>query len=118
MAAAGRFGPQASPGRHQQCNQADRCALAAHPAVALPGLPPPLTLALHPSPGLAWLQKESPLHYLRVDARGYKLFKNEAQYYAIENNEGLVPWNGQQDCLIDRYDVRALLDMYVEPDTR
>lgn len=64
------------------------------------------------------VQKENPLHYLRVDARPCRLFKNEAQYYAIENNEGLVPWAGQQDNLIDRYDVRSLLDMYVEPDTR
>lgn len=63
-------------------------------------------------------QKESPLHYLRLDARPCKLFKNDAQYYAIQNNEGLVPWNGQQDTLIDRYDARSLLDMYVEPDLR
>lgn len=63
-------------------------------------------------------QKENPLHYLRLDARSCRLFKNEAQYYAIENNEGLVPWAGQQDNLIDRYDVRSLLDMYVEPDKR
>ena len=58
------------------------------------------------------------MHYLRLDARPCKLFKNDAQYYAIENKEGLVPWNGHQDNLIDRYDVRALLDAYVEPDAK
>lgn len=33
-------------------------------------------------------------------------------------NEGLVPWGAQPDVLIDRYDVRSLLDMYVAPDPR
>ncbi len=31
-------------------------------------------------------------------------------------NEGLVPWAARPEELIDRYDVRSLLDMYVEPD--
>lgn len=33
-------------------------------------------------------------------------------------NEGLVPWGAQPDVLIDRYDVRSLLDIYVPPDPR
>ena len=28
----------------------------------------------------------------------------------------MIPWNGQQDNLIDRFDGRALLDFYREPD--
>ena len=32
--------------------------------------------------------------------------------------EGLVPWGAKPDVLIDRYDVRSLLDMYIEPDPR
>ena len=29
---------------------------------------------------------------------------------------GFLPWNGNADNLIDRFDGRALLDFYVEPD--
>ena len=29
--------------------------------------------------------------------------------------EGMIPMNGQQDNLIDRFDGRALLDFYREP---
>lgn len=28
----------------------------------------------------------------------------------------MIPWNGQQDNLIDRFDGRALLDFYREPE--
>lgn len=30
--------------------------------------------------------------------------------------QGFIPWNGKQDNLIDRFDGRALLDFYEEPD--
>ncbi len=63
-------------------------------------------------------EKDQPLHFLRVDGRAARLARNDAAVYAIQQNEGLVPWAAQPDVLIDRYDVRSLLDMYVEPDTR
>eukprot|EP00854_Cymbomonas_tetramitiformis_P019569 gene19569-23407_t len=37
------------------------------------------------------------------------------QYNAIEAKEGLIPWNDEDDNLIDRFDGRALLDFYREP---
>lgn len=37
---------------------------------------------------------------------------------AAAQAEGLVPWGAHPGVLIDRYDVRSLLDMYVEPDPR
>ena len=40
---------------------------------------------------------------------------NQEQYDAIESMQGMLPWNGQQDNLIDRFDGRALLDFYQEP---
>ena len=36
----------------------------------------------------------------------------------VLQNEGLVPWGAQPDVLIDRYDVRSLLDIYVPPHQR
>lgn len=64
------------------------------------------------------LQAETPLNILRVDGRQCKLNKNQEQYLAIEAREGMIPWNGDQENLIDRFDGRALLDMYREPDPR
>eukprot|EP00887_Chlorella_sp_A99_P007432 scaffold2.g7432.t1 len=63
-------------------------------------------------------QKEHPLHAIRLDGRAARLVRNDAAFYAQQTEEGLVPWAGAADCLIDRYDVRALLDMYVAPDAR
>ncbi|PRW45018.1 CLK4-associating serine arginine rich isoform X2 [Chlorella sorokiniana] len=63
-------------------------------------------------------QSDQPIHFLRIDGRAARLVKNDAQFYAQQQNEGLVPWGAQPDVLIDRYDVRSLLDMYVAPDPR
>lgn len=43
---------------------------------------------------------------------------SDEQHHAIESRQGMLPWNGQQDNLIDRFDARALLDFYKEPDAR
>ena len=52
---------------------------------------------------------------LRVDGRPCKVIRSEEQYRAIESTEGMIPWNGHIDNLIDRFDGRALLDFYREP---
>lgn len=58
------------------------------------------------------LQAEQPFDLLRVDGRSCKLFRNAEQRQAVENMEGMLPWNGKEDNLIDRFDGRALLDFY------
>ena len=63
-------------------------------------------------------ESDQPLHFLRVDGRSATLVRNDAQFFAIQQNEGLVPWAARPDVLIDRYDVRSLLDIYVDPDPR
>ena len=68
-----------------------------------------------PNSFLDWIQAEHPLNALRVDARPVKVFKNTEQYRAIESMEGMLPWNGDQENMIDRFDGRALLDFYREP---
>ena len=50
-----------------------------------------------------------------MDARPARLIRNYDQYRAVENMEGMIPWNGNEDNLIDRFDGRALLDFYREP---
>eukprot|EP00798_Chlamydomonas_sp_ICE-L_P001559 gene1559-32941_t len=61
-------------------------------------------------------QAEHPLNLLVVDGRSSKLHKNVEQYKATERQDGLIPWNGDQDNLIDRFDGRALLDFLVDKD--
>ncbi|KAI3452022.1 hypothetical protein Pfo_008687 [Paulownia fortunei] len=39
-----------------------------------------------------------------------RIHRDDALYQATEDQQGLIPWNGKQDILIDRFDGRALLD--------
>ncbi|KAL8477177.1 hypothetical protein ACS0TY_029468 [Phlomoides rotata] len=39
-----------------------------------------------------------------------RIYRDDALYQATEDQQGLIPWNGKQDVLIDRFDGRALLD--------
>ena len=64
------------------------------------------------------LQAEQPLNLLRIDGRQCRVFNSTEQYHAIEAMDGMLAWNGQQDNMIDRFDGRALLDFYKEPDAR
>lgn len=64
------------------------------------------------------MQNEHPLHALRLDGRSCAVHASTEQYEAIERQEGLIPWQGGPgggDNLIDRFDGRAMLDMYVPP---
>jgi hypothetical protein len=63
-------------------------------------------------------QAEHPMNFLTIEGRTCKTYKNADQHASTEAMEGLIPWNGQQDNLIDRFDGRALLDFYREPDAR
>jgi splicing factor, arginine/serine-rich 16 len=60
-------------------------------------------------------QAEQPVNLLRVDGRPCKMRRNQEQYDAVESMQGMLPWNGQQDNLIDRFDGRALLDFLYDP---
>ncbi len=62
-----------------------------------------------------FLQAEQPLNYLRIDGRPARLFAGTEQYRGQESMEGMLPWNGDRDNMIDRFDGRALLDFYREP---
>ncbi|KAI5684544.1 hypothetical protein M9H77_05772 [Catharanthus roseus] len=39
-----------------------------------------------------------------------RIYRDDALYHATQDQQGLIPWNGKQDILIDRFDGRALLD--------
>ncbi|CAI9110170.1 OLC1v1010149C1 [Oldenlandia corymbosa var. corymbosa] len=39
-----------------------------------------------------------------------RIYRDDALYHATQDQQGMIPWNGKQDILIDRFDGRALLD--------
>ncbi|KAF6258918.1 alternative splicing regulator-domain-containing protein [Scenedesmus sp. NREL 46B-D3] len=59
-----------------------------------------------------------PLQNLFISGTSCKVLRGAESHAMNEAGENLVPWNGQQDNMIDRFDVRALLDFYKEPDPR
>ncbi|KAG2445716.1 hypothetical protein HXX76_000322 [Chlamydomonas incerta] len=57
---------------------------------------------------------EHALNYLYVEGRSCKITRNTESHSNLENGVGLITWNGGST--IDRFDGRALLDFYKEPD--
>ena len=53
-----------------------------------------------------------------MDGRPCKLLRNANAYAAAEARDGMLPWNGDAENMIDRFDGRALLDFYRDPDAR
>ncbi|KAH6838082.1 CLK4-associating serine/arginine-rich protein [Perilla frutescens var. hirtella] len=47
-----------------------------------------------------------------------RIHRDDAIFQATEDQQGLIPWNGKQDVLIDRFDGRALLDFIRESSSR
>ncbi|KAK6116237.1 hypothetical protein DH2020_050033 [Rehmannia glutinosa] len=47
-----------------------------------------------------------------------RIHRDDALYQASEDQQGLIPWNGKQDILIDRFDGRALLDFIRDGSSR
>ncbi|PHT56903.1 hypothetical protein CQW23_05389 [Capsicum baccatum] len=47
-----------------------------------------------------------------------RIYRDDALYQATEDQQGLIPWNGKQDILIDRFDGRALLDFIRDASSR
>jgi hypothetical protein len=69
-------------------------------------------------PLLARLQAETSISNLRLDGRPSRLVRSQEAYAAAEAREGMIPWSGDGENLIDRFDGRALLDFYRDPDPR
>ncbi|KAG1170084.1 hypothetical protein G6F70_007931 [Rhizopus microsporus] len=56
-----------------------------------------------------------PQQLLRVIGSSLKLYPDAEQFYYHENPENLMPWLGNPDIKIDRFDGRSLLDSVPEP---
>ncbi|XP_042061128.1 CLK4-associating serine/arginine rich protein-like isoform X2 [Salvia splendens] len=47
-----------------------------------------------------------------------RILRDDALYHATQDQQGMIPWNGKQDVLIDRFDGRALLDFIRDSGSR
>ncbi|KAF7048950.1 hypothetical protein CFC21_057590 [Triticum aestivum] len=55
-------------------------------------------------------RRGDPHQSLQVSGARCRVHRDDSLYQATEDQQGLIPWNGKQDILIDRFDGRALLD--------
>ncbi|XP_068334951.1 uncharacterized protein [Pyrus communis] len=55
-------------------------------------------------------RRGDPQQLIQVVGSRCRLYRDDGLYQAAEDQQGLIPWNGKQDVLIDRFDGRALLD--------
>ncbi|XP_047090697.1 CLK4-associating serine/arginine rich protein-like [Lolium rigidum] len=63
-------------------------------------------------------RRGDPHQSLQVSGARCRVHRDDALYQATEDQQGLIPWNGKQDVLIDRFDGRALLDFIRDPSSR
>ncbi|KAJ7952854.1 CLK4-associating serine/arginine rich protein [Quillaja saponaria] len=55
-------------------------------------------------------RRGDPQQSIQVMGSRCRTYRDDGIYQATEDQQGLIPWNGKQDILIDRFDGRALLD--------
>nr|XP_043631756.1 CLK4-associating serine/arginine rich protein [Erigeron canadensis] len=63
-------------------------------------------------------RRGDPQQSIQVSGSRCRVYRDDGLYQATEDQQGLIPWNGKQDVMIDRFDGRALLDFIRDPDSR
>uniref|UniRef100_A0A0D9VUW6 Suppressor of white apricot N-terminal domain-containing protein n=1 Tax=Leersia perrieri TaxID=77586 RepID=A0A0D9VUW6_9ORYZ len=63
-------------------------------------------------------RRGDPHQFLQASGARCRVHRDDALYQATEDQQGLIPWNGKQDVLIDRFDGRALLDFIRDSSSR
>ncbi|XP_040242906.1 uncharacterized protein [Aegilops tauschii subsp. strangulata] len=63
-------------------------------------------------------RRGDPHQSLQVSGARCRVHRDDSLYQATEDQQGLIPWNGKQDILIDRFDGRALLDFIRDSSSR
>ncbi|KAH7427728.1 hypothetical protein KP509_10G057000 [Ceratopteris richardii] len=63
-------------------------------------------------------RRGDPQQSLKLVGTRCRVHHDPALYQATQDQQGLIPWNGRSDNLIDRFDGRALLDFIRENDGR
>ncbi|GMH14787.1 hypothetical protein Nepgr_016628 [Nepenthes gracilis] len=63
-------------------------------------------------------RRGDPQQSIQVLGTRCRTYRDDGLYQASEDQQGMIPWNGKQDNLIDRFDGRALLDFIRDSDSR
>ncbi|KAK0603333.1 hypothetical protein LWI29_003856 [Acer saccharum] len=63
-------------------------------------------------------RRGDPQQSIQVIGSHCRMYRDDALYQATQDQQGLIPWNGKEDVMIDRFDGRALLDFIREPGSR
>ncbi|KAJ6990240.1 hypothetical protein NC653_018702 [Populus alba x Populus x berolinensis] len=63
-------------------------------------------------------RRGDPMQSIQLIGNRSRMYRDDGLYQATHDQQGLIPWNGKQDVLIDRFDGRALLDFIRESGTR
>ncbi|XP_042438578.1 CLK4-associating serine/arginine rich protein-like [Zingiber officinale] len=63
-------------------------------------------------------RRGDPQQLLQVAGTRCRVHRDDGLYQAAHDQQGLIPWNGKQDILIDRFDGRALLDFIRDHSSR
>ncbi|VFQ58381.1 unnamed protein product [Cuscuta campestris] len=63
-------------------------------------------------------RRGDPRQYIQAVGTRCRIYRDDALYQATEDEQGMIPWNGKQDTLIDRFDGRALLDFIRDTSSR
>ncbi|XP_020088125.1 CLK4-associating serine/arginine rich protein [Ananas comosus] len=63
-------------------------------------------------------RRGDPQQSLQVVGSRCRVHRDDGLYQATQDQQGLIPWNGKEDILIDRFDGRALLDFIRDSGSR
>ncbi|XP_057961696.1 uncharacterized protein LOC131153415 isoform X2 [Malania oleifera] len=63
-------------------------------------------------------RRGDPQQSIQVIGSRCRLYRDDGLYQATQDQQGLIPWNGKQNILIDRFDGRALLDFIRDSESR
>ncbi|KAJ6288654.1 hypothetical protein OIU76_024605 [Salix suchowensis] len=63
-------------------------------------------------------RRGDPMQSIQLMGNRSRMYRDDGLYQATHDQQGLIPWNGKQDVLIDRFDGCALLDFIRESGTR
>ncbi|KAJ9670753.1 hypothetical protein PVL29_026963 [Vitis rotundifolia] len=63
-------------------------------------------------------RRGDPQQSIQVVGSRSRTYRDDGLYQATLDQQGLIPWNGKQNILIDRFDGRALLDFIRDSDSR
>uniref|UniRef100_A0A803KXX3 Suppressor of white apricot N-terminal domain-containing protein n=1 Tax=Chenopodium quinoa TaxID=63459 RepID=A0A803KXX3_CHEQI len=62
-------------------------------------------------------RRGDPQQSIQILGSRCRTYRDDGLYQATQDQQGLIPWNGKEDNLIDRFDGRALLDFIRDPET-